>query len=758
MPSFDEKLDQLQAKLPTLDPEKRARAEALLAKHGRKTQAAGPAPAAPPTPGHAGPAQAPAPAKPQAAPQAPQVVSGFESAARGVGQGLTSDFGEEASSAIASGAHKLFTGEGDIPRSATRGSRAPLSDRTDYDVIRDAERADNAAAREANPELYVAGEIGGAALQTPLTGLGGRAVQGTRAGLVANGLLKAPKALGAGGKLLRGGASLAAQGGVMGAGASEAQDAAGVAKDAATGAVVNTALGGALHTGAKLVGGAVDKAKRLRQIGTARRLRAAGIDPNTDAMLAPGSPEPAPAPGLLDRVGKALDVGEEPVVHETSGATRQVANMKAQGIGTGVEGTPKIAAQAGQAVRNIEDTRGRILQDNAGAGSDGALGLEVGTRLRLRRNAGTRPRTAQRRALRDEADAERLAEEASAKLAAAEAKAKHQVAINDYKANQAAREAPMAEPLAQGATAAGRVRAKGLRRRAGVADTVQSTPPEMTGVQADPAAATARPSAPDAPTVPDQDLLKMADAAELQGQRQAGRLRNPRPQTPPAILQAQHAAADLQAAKARAQQARAVLPPEQAGDRAALNEQIRHFENPANMSPSVQDLNARRKSFSFESEGRPAREDLSAGVRDDLNSVIQGALNRSSQGAGDNWRRLAAQEAAAITARESATRASNQASGGMGFGDMIAALVGDTVGAHSLRAKAAEVGSAAYGSPIMRRLLSPGAPVAADALGRMAAGEGIRKVQSYGDAESRAREHFLQSLKNPEYRALTHED
>ena len=236
MAADPKKLDRLQALLPSLSPEKRAEAEAYLAKNGRRTPTAGPAPAAPPTPGHAGPAQAPAPAKPQAAPQAPQGVSGFESAARGVGQGLTSDFGEEASSAIASAAHKLFTDEGDIPRSATRGSRAPLSDRTDYDVIRDAERADNAAAREANPKLYVAGEIGGAALQTPLTGLGGRAAQGTRAGLVANGLLRAPKAVGTAGKLLRGGASLAAQGGVMGVGASEAQDAAGVAKDAATGA------------------------------------------------------------------------------------------------------------------------------------------------------------------------------------------------------------------------------------------------------------------------------------------------------------------------------------------------------------------------------------------------------------------------------------------------------------------------------------------------------------------------------------------
>ena len=84
-----------------------------------------------------------------------------------------------------------------------------------------------------------------------------------------------------------------------------------------------------------------------------------------------------------------MGVGEDALPAENTGATRQVANMQAQGIGVGVEGTPKIAQQAAQAVENIENTRARILQDNPNAGqgtaqSPESLGQAVGSQLRRR--------------------------------------------------------------------------------------------------------------------------------------------------------------------------------------------------------------------------------------------------------------------------------------------------------------------------------------------------------------------------------------
>lgn len=185
-----------------------------------------------------------------------------EALARGAGQGASLGLADEAAGVGA----KLAPGDS-IPRAAGRGVGAPLSDRTDYDVARDAERAANKQAatdtafdkRGLNPLLaavtpdstFGVGEALGTAATAAVPV--GEAAEG--ATLVARGL-KAAKA-GAG------------VGGVAGFGNSEG-DAATQVADTATGAAMGGALGplaaeatrlGSSGTAAtrKVLGNAADK-------------------------------------------------------------------------------------------------------------------------------------------------------------------------------------------------------------------------------------------------------------------------------------------------------------------------------------------------------------------------------------------------------------------------------------------------------------------------------------------------------------------
>jgi hypothetical protein len=146
------------------------------------------------------PAGGPPPAAASDAPAAPQAEKPgmVESALRGLKQGVTLDFGDEITGAVES----LFT------------------DKT-YEQARDEARANDKAAREANPWTYGAGNLGGSVATSLVPGLG---------------IAKGAGVLGIGGL-----------------GASEKKDLAGQLTDAVTSAVIGGATAGVVS---KLVGGA----------------------------------------------------------------------------------------------------------------------------------------------------------------------------------------------------------------------------------------------------------------------------------------------------------------------------------------------------------------------------------------------------------------------------------------------------------------------------------------------------------------------
>lgn len=193
------------------------------------------------------------------APSAPR-IGVADSAARGIGQGASLGFSDEAGGFGAWLASKVH---GETPRAAGRGAQAPLSDASSYDAGRDAERAANAEASEAHPAAYGVGEVAGGIL--PAVAMGGASAP---AGFA--------KFLQAGGRLGRAALTGAAQGGAYGAAAgaghSEAQDASGVLRDTARGATTGAIAGGVLPVAAagasraaqSVAGGARNLANRAR--------------------------------------------------------------------------------------------------------------------------------------------------------------------------------------------------------------------------------------------------------------------------------------------------------------------------------------------------------------------------------------------------------------------------------------------------------------------------------------------------------------
>jgi hypothetical protein len=176
-------------------------------------------------------AERPAPAGPQ--------TTGLDAFGRGAGQGASLGFGDEMAGF---GAWLAGGGKDEIPRAAGRGVDAPASDVTSYEAARDAERQANALARKEHGGAYLAGElVGGTA---PAVALGAGASK-----FIPAITRLAPAA--------RAGIEGAALGGVTGAGTSEADDAAGVTRDALHGAEVGGLAGAGLSMAAPYVGKAV---------------------------------------------------------------------------------------------------------------------------------------------------------------------------------------------------------------------------------------------------------------------------------------------------------------------------------------------------------------------------------------------------------------------------------------------------------------------------------------------------------------------
>lgn len=118
-----------------------------------------------------------------------------------------------------------------------------------YTQARDESRANYKAAEEANPNTYLAGEIGGglATMAVPGVGALGTAAKGAKG-------LKGLAQVAAGSGLI---------GGVSAAGASEAEDVKELGMDALQGTAFGAAFGGALHSAGKVISGVGGKAKEF---------------------------------------------------------------------------------------------------------------------------------------------------------------------------------------------------------------------------------------------------------------------------------------------------------------------------------------------------------------------------------------------------------------------------------------------------------------------------------------------------------------
>ena len=224
-------------------------------------------------------APAPAPAAPAEEPGYFMPGSKTEALARGFSQGATLGFGDE----IQAGIRRL-------------GGLTGITDETrTYDQLRDEERGSNAAAAQANPGSYLAGNVA-AALPSGAYGLGKTA---------------AMSALKSGGI-----------GAVQGLGTSNAEDVGGMAADAAKGAAIQGATAGTL-TG---VGNAI-------KAGTG----ALGVQAIKNAKLAPG--------GEAGSLSPASFAGAKPYFVDAAKAARagtadatQMANLQRIAVPVATEG------------------------------------------------------------------------------------------------------------------------------------------------------------------------------------------------------------------------------------------------------------------------------------------------------------------------------------------------------------------------------------------------------------------------------------
>lgn len=172
------------------------------------------------------------------APPAPKAAPSMgESAVRGGLQGATSGFGDELAAGIDTVVSKV-PGLRSLAQGAHGEGLPPLTnpDAT-YAERRDAYRANNQAAKDANPKTYIAGEVAGGIAQAA-------ALPVAKAATIPQAMLR-----------------VGAQGAVSGAGYSDANDIGGVVKDAAVGTVVGSALGAGGKVISNKIAGAVGRAE-----------------------------------------------------------------------------------------------------------------------------------------------------------------------------------------------------------------------------------------------------------------------------------------------------------------------------------------------------------------------------------------------------------------------------------------------------------------------------------------------------------------
>lgn len=289
-----------------------------------------------------------------------------EAAVRGLGSGATLRHGDEAQGfgawllshmpAGTSGT-ELNTGdfrqaEGDIPRAAGRGVEAPLSTRTDYEVERNAARAEDALAQEHHPYVFGATEVVGGAAPAVLASATGAPVIAQGGGL----------------------------GALAGEGASEAETPLGVARDAIVGGALGAGTAGLVEAGAPIIAGGVKKvagsvgeklnagAETLHEIGTEQRLAGAGVERSGMRKL-------RDRPGGLDRYAEGADrmeIGQGRLLPSTVRQHAEDAQAAAEAAGAAKDAVVKQLEDAGATVHGSDVGAAiRKLKDGLGRGPAG---------------------------------------------------------------------------------------------------------------------------------------------------------------------------------------------------------------------------------------------------------------------------------------------------------------------------------------------------------------------------------------------------
>lgn len=270
----------------------------------------------------------------------------LEILARSGGQGITNNFSDELTGAaqaaqpaggtpwwLKSPIAALAEATSDVPESQ-RAAAADIPSTgaggagDQYRQPRDSERAANRAAREANPALYTAGEIGGAALQSFIPGLG---------------------TLGAGRTLARSMGGGAAVGAISGLGASEADltkgDVGGAVEDMAIGAAAGGVAGAAAHGVGRVVGAIRNRAGQGVRLAEADAAQKA-VERAQGAVRVARSSVGGEAAAGLNAVAKA----EEVAANASSSFTpAQVAQARAW------LATPEALALRQNAAQNVLD-------------------------------------------------------------------------------------------------------------------------------------------------------------------------------------------------------------------------------------------------------------------------------------------------------------------------------------------------------------------------------------------------------------------
>lgn len=230
-----------------------------------------------------------------------------------------------------------------------------------------------------------------------------------------------------------------------------------------------------------------------------------------------------------------------------------------------------------------------------------------------------------------------------------------------------------------------------------------------------PRAGTVRPNAPTQPAPPPEPLLD-----------------TPRPSAPPAPIE-DPASAPLQ--NVLRDEAKLLRPRDLTFDQASHR---RAFWG-------------HRGKFGTDSPQAAVRQD----IHGEINSAMERAANEAEPGAGTAWRNAGAKARTAITARDAATNALQGEAGRPvpgTFSRVVDALTGGR--ATSIHAQLQELGASAANAPntAVGRILR--AATRGGTVSRSAA-QGLARVQAADDPQQQAQEHYLESMTNPEYRALT---